>query len=86
MTDPLAGASSGTNPIAWVGLGIALVVLSSFGLADPIRLTLYAVILYVLLVNGSAVAPALTRLATALRVQRPVITTPTGARVVGGSY
>lgn len=67
MADPFAGAAAGTNPLAWVGLGIALVVLSSFGLARPIRLTLYAVILYVLLSNAAALAPAFDRLARALR-------------------
>lgn len=66
--DPLAGAAAGTDPLAWIGLGIALVLLSSFGLAQPIRLTLYAVILYVLLTHGPAVAAGVDRLTTALRV------------------
>lgn len=51
---------------AWLGLGIALVLLSSFGLAQPIRLTLVAVILYVLLTNGPKLGPAFDRLAAAL--------------------
>lgn len=71
MRDPLAGAATGTDPLAWVGLGIALVVLASFGLAQPIRLTLYAIVLYVLLTNANALAPAFDRLARALRTSAP---------------
>jgi hypothetical protein len=66
--DPLAGASSGTDPIAWVGLAAAVVALASWGLAEPVRLTLWALVLYTLLVNAGAIAPALERLAAALRV------------------
>lgn len=60
-------ASFSPDPRAWVGLALALVALSSFGLAQPIRLTLYAVILYVLLTNAQALAPALERFTAALR-------------------
>lgn len=58
------------DALAWLGLGIALVAASSFGLADPIRWTLYAVILYVLLVNAERIAPALDRLNRALADRR----------------
>jgi hypothetical protein len=54
------------DPAAWLGLAIALVVLANFGLADPIRYTLIAVILLVLLRHASALAPALDRFTRAL--------------------
>jgi len=76
VADPFAGATAGTDPLAWAGLGIALVVLASFGLAQPVRLTLFAVILYVLLTNADALAPAWARLARALRTSSP--TAPAG--------
>lgn len=66
MTDPFTGAAAGTDPLAWVGLAIALVLVSSFGLAQPVRLTLWAVILYVLLANADKLAPGLDRFARAL--------------------
>lgn len=68
-TDPFAGAAAGTDPLAWVGLAIALVLVSSFGLAEPVRLTLLAVIAYVLLANATALAPAVNRFTTALQTQ-----------------
>lgn len=71
MRDPFAGAAAGTDPLAWLGLAIALVLVSSFGMAQPVRLTLLAVIAYVLLANAAAVAPALDRLTTALRTAQP---------------
>lgn len=80
--NPFAGAAAGTDPLAWVGLAFALVLLGSFGLARPVRLTLYAVILYVLLVNAEALAPALRRFTDALRSS----TAAAGGRARGGSW
>lgn len=54
------------DPMAWIGAAFALVVLANFGLADPIRYTLIAVILLVLLRNGRAIATATDRFIAAL--------------------
>lgn len=81
MADPFAGAAAGTDPLAWLGLAIALVAATSFGLAQPIKLTLYAVILYVLLTNADQLAPAYTRFVRALRSSQAA----TARRDAGGS-
>lgn len=54
------------DPMAWIGLAIALVVLAQYGLAAPIRYTLVLVIAYVLLTNADRLAPQVTRFNRAL--------------------
>lgn len=55
------------DPGAWIGLGIALVALSSFpGMAEPIRYTLLLVILLVLIRHAGQVATLLDRFLAAL--------------------
>ncbi len=61
--------------MAWIGLAIALVALSSYpGLADPIRYTLILVILVTLLRYADRLAPQIDRFTRALagyRVRGP---------------
>jgi hypothetical protein len=59
------------NAGAWLGLGLVLVVLAQFGLAEPIRYSLIAVLLFVLLTEADKLAPALNRLALALGGRPP---------------
>lgn len=61
MSTEAAGLPELTDVQSWLGLAIAVVLLASFGMADVVRYTLIAVILYVLLVNSDRLAPQIAR-------------------------
>lgn len=73
----------GDQAQAWLGLAIAVVLLSAAGpaMARAVRYTLLAVILYVALTNADRFAPAITRFNRSLGLEGA-----TGGRVRGGTY